>query len=128
MHQPAALQAKRILVAQFALTLILPAAAIPFGAHVALSALIGAAVSMLATAVFAARVFRRYDARRLDVLVMRFYWAELVKLIVVLSLFVLAFVAVDGLNVPALLTAYLVVRVLLAVLAPDWGAGSKPQR
>jgi ATP synthase protein I len=128
MQQSEALQAKRVLIAQLALTLALTAAAAPFGAQIALSALIGAGTCLLASAVFAFWVFRRYRAQRPDALVIRFYGAEVAKLAVALGLFALAFATVGGLNLPVLLAAYFVVQVLPAVFAPSWGAGPKSER
>jgi ATP synthase protein I len=128
MHQLDAPQAKRILFGQTVLTVVLTVAALPFGAHIALSVLIGAAVCLLATAVFAFWVFRRYSAQRPDLLLMRFYGAEVAKLVLVLGLFAAAFLTVKEINPPVLLTAYFVVQVLPTVLAPRWGAGSKPER
>ena len=63
MQQPDAVQAKRVLFAQLMLTLVLTAVAVPFGASLALSVLIGSAVCFLATSVFAVRVFQRYRAQ-----------------------------------------------------------------
>jgi ATP synthase protein I len=123
-----ALQAKRILIGQLALALVLTAAAVPFGKSAAVSVLIGGGTCFLASTVFAFRVFRQYRAQRPDVLVMRFYGAEVVKLAMVLGLFTLAFATVDGLNLPALLAAYLAVQVLPFVVAPNWGAGPKRGR
>jgi ATP synthase protein I len=128
MYQPDAPQAKRILIGQSILTLVLTAGALPFGSHVALSVLIGAGVCLSATAVFAFWVFRRYRAQRPDLLVMRFYGAEIAKLVLVLCLFAVAFAKVEGINLPAVLAAYFVVQVLPTVLAPKWGAASKTQR
>jgi ATP synthase protein I len=128
MHQPDAPQAKRILIGQVILTPVLAVAALPFGSHIALSVLIGAAICLSATAVFAFWVFRRYSAQRPELLVMRFYGAEVVKITLVLGLFAVAFATVDGIHLPALLAAYFVVQVLPTVFAPRWGAGSKPER
>lgn len=113
---------------QALLTLTLTVAAVPFGAHVALSVLIGAASCLLATAVFAFWVFRRYRAQRPEALVMRFYGAEIAKLALVLGLFAIAFATVDGLVLPLLLAAYFVVQLLPTVLAPRWGADPKRER
>jgi ATP synthase protein I len=128
MDQPDALQAKRVLIAQLALTLILTAVAVPFGSSAALSVLIGSAACLLATAIFAAWVFRRYRAQRPDELLLRFYGAEVLKLAVVIGLFAVAFATVENLNLPALLGAYFVVQVVSAVFAPRWGASPKRER
>ena len=122
MQQPDALQAKRVLVIQLAMMLILTAGALPFGMHVALSVLIGAAVCLLANAIFAVWVFREYRAQEPGSLVMRFYGGEIIKLSLILGLFVAAFTMIDGLNLPALLIAYFAVQVLPAVFASGWDA------
>ncbi len=121
-QQPDALQVKRILILQLALTLILTTAALPFGIPVALSVLIGAAVCLAANSIFAFRVFRHYRAQDPKAVLVRFYGAELIKLALVLGLFAVAFMTSKGLNLPALLIAYFAVQVLPAVLAPGWGA------
>lgn len=128
MHPSDASQAKRVLIAELALTLVLTATAIPFGTLVALSVLIGAGTCFLASAIFAFGVFRNYRAQQPDALVTRFYAAEVAKLAVVLGLFGLAFATVGNLNVPVLLAAYLAVQVLPAVFASSTGARPKRER
>ena len=85
-----------------------------------ISVLIGAVVCLLANSIFALWVFRRYRAQELGSLLMRFYGAEIIKLALILGLFAAAFVSIEGLNVPALLVAYLAVQVLPAVFASGW--------
>jgi ATP synthase protein I len=128
MQQPEALQAKRVLIAQLALTLVLPVMAIPFGSSAAVSVLIGAAACLLATAFFAFWVFRSYRAQRPDQILLRFYGAEVVKLGLIIGSLAMAFATIDGLNLPALLAAYFVVQVLPAIFAPRWGAEPKRER
>jgi ATP synthase protein I len=126
MQQPDVLQAKRVLIVQLALTLILAVAALPLGISVALSVLIGAAVCLLANTIFAFWVFRQYRAQDPRSLAMRFYGAEAIKLSLVLGLFVVAFTTSDSLNIPALLVAYFAVQVLPAVFASRWDAPGIP--
>jgi len=121
MQQPDVLQAKRVLVGQLALTLLLAPAALPFGMTVALSALIGATVCLLASSTFAFWVFRQYRAQEPGTLLMRFYGAEVIKISLILGLFVIAFKTVDGLNLPALLASYFAVQVLPAIIASGRG-------
>jgi ATP synthase protein I len=128
MQQPDALQAKRVLAIQLALTLVLSAVALPFGLYVALSVLMGGAVCLLANAVFAFWVFRQYRAQEPASLVMRFYGAEIVKLSLVLGLFAVAFTMIEGVNLPAMLIAYFAVQVLPVIFASGWGARSTPER
>lgn len=122
MQQQDAQRAKSVLVIQLALAPILVLIALPFGLPVALSVLIGASVCLVANSVFAVQVFRRYRAQDPQLLMVRFYGAELIKLSLALGLFFVAFMTVEGLNWPALLGAYFVVQVLAAVFAPDWDA------
>ena len=118
--------AGRIVLAQFILTLTFAAGALAFAQMTALSILIGGGACTLATSLFAASVFGPYEARRPQALVGRIIGAEIGKLILVIGIFVFAFARVDDLNVPAMLAAYFAVQVLPAIIAPYWGAGSKP--
>ncbi len=118
--------AGRIVLAQFILTLAFAAGALAFAQTTALSILIGGGACTLATSLFAASVFGPYEARRPQALVGRIIGAEIGKLILVIGIFVFAFARVDDLNVPAMLAAYFAVQVLPAIIAPYWGAGSKP--
>jgi ATP synthase protein I len=122
MQQPDVLQAKRVLSIQMALTLALSAFGSFFSRDMALSLLLGGAVCTLANGVFAWWVFRRYRAQDPGSLVMRFYGAEFVKIVLILGLFATAFTLMPGLEVPALLGAYFVVQVLPALIASGRGA------
>ena len=128
MQQPDVAQAKRVLLAQLALTLTLVAATLPAGMAVAVSVLIGAAVCLLASSVLAYWVFRQYRAQDPGSLVMRFYGAEIVKLSLVLGIFVIAFTTNEGLNLPSMLAAYVAVQVLPAVFASSWDARKTRER
>ena len=118
--------AGRIVLAQLILTLAFAAGALAFAQTTALSILIGGGACTLATSLFAASVFGPYEARRPQALVGRIIGAEIGKLILVIGIFVFAFARVNDLNVPAMLAAYFAVQVLPAIIAPCWGAGSKP--
>ena len=122
MQQPDVLQVKRVLWTQLIVGLIAIAVALPFGAPAALSALIGAAVCLLANMVFAFWVFRKYRAQDAGLLVMRMYGAEMAKIVLILFLFAVAFATIEGLNLPALLGAYFAVQVLSPLLATQLGA------
>lgn len=128
MQQSDAPPAKRILIAQLALMLILATAALPLGMPVAVSVLIGGAVCLVANSIFAFQVFRPYRAQDPKSLLVQFYSAELIKLSLALGLFAIIFVTNQGLNPPALLIAYFAVQVLPAVFAPDRGLRKIPER
>jgi ATP synthase protein I len=117
MHQTDARQVKRVLVMHTGMTLVLTSLAFVFGSLIALSVLIGAAVCTLANGVFAFGVFGRYRAAQPGQLVMRFYAAEVLKIVVILALFGAAIALIEGLNLPALLGSYFLVQVLPVLLA-----------
>ena len=117
-----------MLLAQIAVTLVAVAAALPFGAMAAWSALLGGGVCFAANALVAFWIFQRYRAQNAELLLVRLYWAEVAKIALVLSLFAVFFVTIERLNLPALLGAYLAVQVLPAVIAPAWGARSNPEK
>jgi len=115
-------QARGILVVQLVLALILAIAAAPLGLSVALSVLIGGFVCLAANAIFAGWVFRHYRAQDPELLLLRFYGGELVKLSLALGLFTIVFTTIEGLSLPALFAAYFAVQVLPAVFASSRGA------
>jgi ATP synthase protein I len=89
----------------------------PFGDTALKSAAIGAGVCLLANWVFALRVFRRYRAQAPTELALRIYSAEIIKIVLILGLFGLAFATLADLNLPALLSTYFAVQVLPALFA-----------
>ena len=114
-------QLKRLLLWQAVFALLAVMAAVPFGVMALMSAAIGAGVCLLANWIFALRVFRRYSAQAPGDLVLRMYGAEVIKIVMILGLFSVAFATVEDLNLPALLGAYFAVQVLPALFAsrPD---------
>ena len=128
MHQADALQARQVLKVQAVLGSIAVAIALPFGGSVAMSALIGAGSCLLANTLFAVWVFRGYRAQEPERLLMRFYGAEIAKLAVLLGLFAVAFLTLEGINIPALLAAYLVTQIASSLIAAQLGdrPGSRP--
>ncbi|MCB2261609.1 MAG: ATP synthase subunit I [Candidatus Thiosymbion ectosymbiont of Robbea hypermnestra] len=122
MHQSDMLQARDILFVQFAVALILAVAAAPLGLSVALSVLLGGFVCLAANAIFAGWVFRHYRAQDPELLLLRFYGGELIKLSLALGLFAIVFATIEGLSLPALFAAYFAVQVLPAVFASSRGA------
>lgn len=110
-------QLRRLLLWQgaFALTAVVLAA--PFGVTALKSAAIGAGVCLLANWVFALRVFRSYRAQAPAELASRIYAAEIIKIVLILGLFALAFATLANLNLPALLGTYFAVQVLPALFA-----------
>jgi len=104
------------------------ALALPLGSSVALSVLIGAGSCLVANALFAASVFRGYRAQEPERILLRFYGAELAKIVVILALLAIALVTIDSLIAPVLLGAYLVTQVAASLIAAqsDERPGSSP--
>lgn len=119
-------QLKRLLQWQAAFALAAVPIALPFGTMALVSVAIGGGVCLLANWTFALQVFRQYRAQRPGDLVMRMYGAEIVKIIVILGLFSVAFATLKDLNLPALLGTYFAVQVLPALFASRPDASSTP--
>jgi ATP synthase protein I len=128
MQQSDARLVRRVLKIQAILGLGAVALTLPLGGPVALSVLIGAGGCLVANALFAASVFRGYRAQEPGRLVVRFYGAELAKIVVILALFAVAWALIDGVSVPALVGSYGVTQVASNLIAAQLGErpGSRP--
>lgn len=128
MQQADARLVRRVLKVQAILGLGALALALPLGGPIALSVLIGAGSCLAANALFAASVFRGYRAQEPERIVLRFYGAELAKIVLILALFAIALTMIDGLNVPVFLGAYLVTQVASHLIAAqlDERPGPRP--
>jgi ATP synthase protein I len=110
-------RAKRILIIQVVLTVVVAVAAMLYDGSAAWSALIGGSITTVANGLFALMVFGRYRAQEASRLVFRFYGAELLKLGFVVLMFALTFIWVTSLNLAALFGAFFLVQVLPPLLA-----------
>jgi len=117
MRQADARLVRRVLRVQAILGLGAVALALPFGGSVALSALVGTGSCLAANALFAVSVFRGYRAQEPERIVLRFYGAELGKIVVILALFAVALATIEGLSVPTVLGAYLVTQMASHLIA-----------
>ena len=126
MDERQALIAWRIVLVQCLLTLAFAAGGLVFTQGIALSILFCCGADPRAPPPFPTPLYAPHEARRPQALVGRIIGAEIGKLILVIGIFVFAFTRVDDLDVPAMLAAYFAVQVLPAIIAPSWGAGSKP--
>jgi len=116
----------RVIGLQIVLTMMLAALGFLWTEATVVSIMIGGGICILATALFAATVFGRYEAAKPRLLVGKIIGAEIGKLVLVAGFFVFAFAKWEGLNVPAMLAAYFAAQVLPVIVAPYWGSGSKP--
>lgn len=127
MQQVDARLARRVLKVQAILGLGAAALALPLGSSVALSVLIGAGSCLAANALFAASVFRGYRAQEPERVLLRFYGAELAKIVVILALFAVALKMIDGLSAPVLLGAYAITQVGSSLIAAQTDRRPGPQ-
>jgi ATP synthase protein I len=128
MQQADARLVRRVLKVQAILGLGAAVLALPLGSSVALSVLIGGGSCLAANALFAASVFRGYRAQEPERILLRFYGAELAKVVVILALLAIALALIDGLVAPVLLGAYLVIQVASTLIAAqsDERPGPRP--
>jgi ATP synthase protein I len=110
-------RAKRILIIQVVLTIVLAGAATLYEPAAGMSALIGGGITTVANGLFALMVFGSYRAQEAGKLVFRFYGAELLKLGFVVLMLALTFIWVTPLNLVALFGAFFLVQVLPPLLA-----------
>lgn len=127
MQQTDARLVRRVLKVQAILGLGALALSLPLGGSVALSVLIGAGSCLAANALFAVSAFRGYRAQEPERIVLRFYGAELAKIVSILALFAIALAMIEGLHVPVLLGAYLVTQVGSHLIAAQSDERPRPQ-
>lgn len=104
--------AQRLLLAQFAVSLVLGLSFLPLGEEHAWSGLAGGMIAVVANGFFAFRVFAPYRAQQPERMVAGFYGAELAKLILTGAMFAGAFLWIRPLSAAALFGGYLVVQLL----------------
>lgn len=110
-------RARRILIAQVVATSVVSLLGLMFGPNEGLFALIGGATATLANGIFAWFVLGRYQAAEPGRIVGQFYAAELLKLVVIVTAFVLAMLWLEPVSPLALFGAYFVVQVIPPLLA-----------
>lgn len=115
-------QIQHLLRWQWVLAGVVLIVAAPFGQSALLSAGVGAVACSLAHTIMARLVFCRYRAQHPGALLFRIYMAEIVKIALILTVFMVALVAFGSLILPVVLASYLVVQ-LLPALIPQRGAG-----
>ena len=118
---PDRVQLKQMMIWQIIIAIAAVTISLFFGLETASSAAFGAGACLLANWYFAYRVFQRYQAQQPGHLLAQIYGAELVKIVIALAIFGLAFAVLDDLKPLALFAAYLAVQLMPAVLAqrPD---------
>jgi ATP synthase protein I len=93
----------------------------------AASAALGGITCLVANGLSAIWIFRAYEARRPERLLLRLYGGEVLKLAVVIGVFGAAFAFLEGLRISALVAAYLFVQVASAPVAAQFASRSAPR-
>lgn len=114
------LPAKRVLQVQAILGVFAALIALPFGPPAAVSAVLGGGTCLVANGLSALWIFRDYQARHPERLLLRLYGGEVLKVMVVIAVFAAAFTLIADLRLPVLLAAYLFVQVASAPIAAQF--------
>ncbi|MBK1693523.1 F0F1 ATP synthase assembly protein I [Chromatium weissei] len=88
----------------------------------AIAVAVGSGVCCIANTLLAALIFRNYRAQEIPHLTRRFYQGEILKIAVVLSLFTLAWLTFDNLNIPVMLGAYFITQIIPTLIAAQFGS------
>ena len=129
MQETEARRLRQLLRVQAVLCAAVFLVALSISVAAAISALIGAGASLVATLVAALWAFRDYRAQEPERILVRIYRAETARVAVVLGIFATAFATFDGLDALALLSAFLVTQVAATIIAaqldtpPSRGSG-----
>jgi ATP synthase protein I len=108
-------EAKKLLLNQFVLTVLLSLALIPFGTDLALSALLGGGIVVFAGLIMAILIFKKYRAQQPEKIIAGFYGAQIAKLVFITAAFVLIILNVPFLNFLTLITVFFIIQVVPAM-------------
>ena len=120
MQQPGVLQAKLLLQSQ--ITFGFAVSFIALFSNYAIAVAVGSGTCCIANALLAALIFRDYRAQEIPRLMRRFYQGEILKIAVILSLFALARLTFDNLNIPVMLGAYFITQIIPTLIAAQFGS------
>lgn len=110
-------RAKRILLVQAVVALIVALLGLPIDLSIARDALLGGIAATGGSFLFYYWTFGRYNAQQPGKIVTRFFGGELIKISFIVIIFALAMKQLDDLQPVALLLAYFVVQVFPPLLA-----------
>lgn len=117
MHNLDARRAKRLLLTQLIVLLLISGLAGVLGLSHLRDAFIGGLAALAGSAVFALWVFGRYQAQHPGRIVANLYGGELIKMLLVVAIFAAAMYGLPDLNPLTFFSAFLVVQILPPLLA-----------
>ena len=106
----------RLLLRQLLVVLVSTAAALVLGWMTACSVLLGGLVSTASNYFFARKVLAGRDDVPAGTLIVSFYWAEAIKIVMAAVLLALAIVVVEQLNALALIAGFLVAHIAASLI------------
>lgn len=117
MHNLDARRAKRLLLTQLIVLLLISALAGVLGISHLRDAFIGGLAALAGNAVFALWVFGRYRAQQPGRIVANLYGGEVIKILVVVAIFAAAMYGLPDIHPLTFFSAFLMVQVLPPLLA-----------
>ena len=112
MLQTSTTQIKTILLIQFVLSLLAGGGFWLMSESLALAVLVGGMIATLTNGYFAWKVFSRQQEAKSVQILSTYYRAEVGKIILTVSLFVVVFIVIKPVNVIALMCAYLFITMI----------------
>ena len=109
-------EARKLLLIQGGLLVLIPLAILPLGATVAISGFLGGAIAFVSSLIMFLLVFRQYRAQQPEKVLAKFYSAEIAKLIFAMAAFAMIVLNVKPLSFATLILVYFVIQVLPALL------------
>ncbi len=111
----------RTVLAQIGLTVSIAIGLLYFGNTEAISGLIGGMAAAAGNGILGFAVFRRYKNSQPGNLLGKYYFAEFVKLILTILIFLVAMLSLNAVSIVALLGGYLVVHLASGFLMIYFG-------
>lgn len=110
-------RARRILLTQIVLALVLALSLSVFDSSIGRDALLGGVAAVAGSAIFIIWSLGRYNAAKPGQIVARLYSGELLKILAIVAVFGIAIKTVEGLNPVALFGGFFIAHVLPPLLA-----------
>lgn len=109
-------EARKLLLLQAGLFMLIPLALLPLDVTVAFSGLLGGAVAFISSLIMYFLIFRHYRAQQPEKVLAKFYSAEIAKLIFAMAAFAIIVLNVKPLSFAAVILVYFVIQVIPAIL------------
>ena len=109
-------EARKLLLIQAGLILLIPLLLLPLGTTVAISGLLGGTIALGSSVIMFLMVFRQYRAQQPAKIVAKFYTAEIAKLIFAMAAFAVIVLNVQPLSFATVILVYFFIQVVPALI------------